>query len=71
MTTLQNVAGVAGFEPTNAAVKVLCLTAWRHPNIKLVIYFDYPEIFKYSEKLFGSENSAKSYWQAELNQWGG
>ena len=27
-------AGVAGFEPTNAAVKVLCLTAWRHPNIQ-------------------------------------
>lgn len=29
-------AGVAGFEPTHAAVKVLCLTAWRHPNI--IIY---------------------------------
>ena len=26
-------AGVAGFEPTNARVKVSCLTAWRHPNI--------------------------------------
>ena len=26
-------AGVAGFEPTNAGVKVPCLTAWRHPNI--------------------------------------
>ncbi len=25
-------AGVAGFEPTNAGVKVLCLTAWRHPS---------------------------------------
>ena len=25
-------AGVAGFEPTNARVKVSCLTAWRHPN---------------------------------------
>ena len=24
-------AGVAGFEPTNARVKVSCLTAWRHP----------------------------------------
>ena len=24
-------AGVAGFEPTNAGVKVPCLTAWRHP----------------------------------------
>ena len=25
-------AGAAGFEPTNAGVKVPCLTAWRHPN---------------------------------------
>ena len=24
---------MAGFEPTNTGVKVLCLTAWRHPNI--------------------------------------
>ena len=23
---------MAGFEPTNAGVKVPCLTAWRHPN---------------------------------------
>ena len=22
---------MAGFEPTSAAVKVLCLTTWRHP----------------------------------------
>ena len=28
-------AGVAGFEPTNARVKVSCLTAWRHPIILL------------------------------------
>ncbi len=27
-------AGVAGFEPTNAGIKIPCLTAWRHPNIK-------------------------------------
>ena len=26
------VAGVAGFEPTHARIKILCLTAWRHPN---------------------------------------
>ena len=26
-------AGMAGFEPTNARVKVWCLTAWRHPNL--------------------------------------
>ena len=25
-------AGVAGFEPTNTRVKVLCLTTWPHPN---------------------------------------
>ncbi len=24
-------AGVAGFEPTNAGIKIPCLTAWRHP----------------------------------------
>ena len=28
-------AGVAGFEPTNAGVKVPCLTAWLHPIIAL------------------------------------
>ena len=26
-------AGMAGFEPTHAGVKVLCLTAWRHPHV--------------------------------------
>ena len=26
-------AGVVGFEPTNARVRVWCLTAWRYPNI--------------------------------------
>lgn len=34
MTTLQSVAGVAGFEPTNADTKNRCLTTWRHPNCK-------------------------------------
>ena len=24
-------AGVAGFEPVNAGIKILCLTAWRYP----------------------------------------
>ena len=37
-------AGVAGFEPTNARVKVWCLTAWRHPNIKSL--FEIPTFFK-------------------------
>ena len=34
-------AGMAGFEPTNAGVKVPCLTAWRHPN-------KYPYIVSYN-----------------------
>lgn len=29
----KKMAGVAGFEPTDAGVKVPCLTAWRHPII--------------------------------------
>ena len=28
---MTEMAGVAGFEPTHARVKVLCLTAWLHP----------------------------------------
>ena len=28
-----DVAGLAGFEPTDDGVKVRCLTAWRQPNI--------------------------------------
>ena len=27
-------AGVAGFEPTNAGVKDPCLTPWLHPSMK-------------------------------------
>lgn len=27
-----SLAGVSGFEPENAGFKVLCLTAWLHPN---------------------------------------
>ena len=30
-------AGVAGFGPTNAGVKVPCLTAWLHPNNFIII----------------------------------
>ena len=26
-------AGVAGFEPTDARIKIVCLTTWRHPII--------------------------------------
>ena len=32
-TFKSKVAGVPGFEPGNAGVKVPCLTAWLHPNI--------------------------------------
>ena len=34
---IQGLAGVAGFEPTNARVKVSCLTAWLYPNIILIL----------------------------------
>ena len=34
-TLLIYLAGVAGFEPTNAGIKIPCLTAWRHPNDKV------------------------------------
>ena len=39
-------AGMAGFEPTNARVKVWCLTAWRHPNIHPVIITESGRIVK-------------------------
>ena len=32
-------AGMAGFEPTTARVKVWCLTAWRHPTIFVPKYY--------------------------------
>ena len=35
---ITGVAGVDGFEPSNAGVKVLCLTAWQYPNIKQGTY---------------------------------
>ncbi len=30
--TDEELAGVAGFEPTNGGIKTRCLTTWRHPN---------------------------------------
>ena len=39
-------AGMAGFEPTNARVKVWCLTAWRHPKIHPVIITESGRIVK-------------------------
>ncbi len=29
-------AGVAGFEPTNARIKIWCLTTWRYPNVYVI-----------------------------------
>ena len=29
-------AGIAGFEPANAWVKAMCLTAWLYPNINAI-----------------------------------
>lgn len=31
-----DLAGVGGIEPTNAGIKIRCLTAWRHPNKNLL-----------------------------------
>ena len=31
-------AGVAGFEPTNAGIKIQCLTAWRHPYVSFYLF---------------------------------
>ena len=42
-------AGMAGFEPTDARVKVWCLTAWRHPNIHNNNYYT---IFVYICQVF-------------------
>ena len=40
----QYLAGVSGFEPENAGIKTLCLTAWLYPNKKLdtLLFFDLP-----------------------------
>ena len=39
--------GAAGFEPTNAGVKVLCLTAWLYPKHSLKHYNKNPAINQY------------------------
>ncbi len=31
MRLFEKMAGVAGFEPTNAGIKTQCLATWRHP----------------------------------------
>ena len=56
-TFLRNIrllwAGLPGFEPGHAAVKVLCLTAWRKPNIYDLISHGARQI--YDESLIHSE----------------
>ncbi|EFI3675948.1 hypothetical protein GY518_003693 [Escherichia coli] len=39
---MNKLAGVRGFEPRNAGIRIRCLTAWRYPN-KLVL--NLPNIF--------------------------
>ena len=36
MLILIGLTGIAGFEPANAGVKVLCLTAWRYPKKRTI-----------------------------------
>ena len=43
-----NVAGVRGFEPRNAGIRIRCLTAWRYPN-KLV--FEFAERIRHIQNL--------------------
>ncbi len=38
VSVLNKLAGVRGFEPRNAGIRIRCLTAWRYPN-KLVFEF--------------------------------
>ena len=47
-------AGMAGFEPTSARVKVWCLTAWRHPNNSYIIsrVFRFVKSFFRNSKIF-------------------
>src|SRR5580693_6710638 len=34
-SALPELAGVEGFEPPYGGIKTRCLTAWRHPNLKI------------------------------------
>ena len=34
-SAIKKMAGTAGLEPANGGVKVLCLTAWLRPNVKI------------------------------------
>ncbi len=47
-----NMAGVAGFEPTNDGVRVRCLTAWRHPNMNLFLLALFYQTFSFLASVF-------------------
>ena len=67
---------MAGFEPTNARVKVWCLTAWRHPNMAVraghtehystagkflqLLFRGYPENIRVDEKDFSAHYVRKN-----------
>ena len=53
-------AEVSGFEPENARIKTLCLTAWLYP-IKI---YSFPPILRYSIHL--SEISVGSYSHIDI-----
>ena len=57
-------AGVGGFEPPNARVKVWCLTAWRYPNIESIYLYLY-----YSVVLIFQKGNIRKYlkyfWRSE------
>lgn len=39
-------AGVVGFEPTNAGIKIPCLAAWRRPNNVVILGGFEPAIYR-------------------------
>ncbi len=48
VSVLNKLAGVRGFEPRNAGIRIRCLTAWRYPN-KLV--FEFAERIRHIQNL--------------------
>ena len=61
--------GLAGFEPANAGVKVLCLTAWRHPYIRF--YRPYNRRSLSSLLLNDIKFASLSDWQIFKGEWWG
>ena len=59
-------AGMAGFGPTNVGVKVLCLTAWRHPNNTAII--THKTRYVNEKSLKSARISKKPFLMLKLNQ---